>query len=395
MKTCLGLIIVLLAAVAAVADTQIASDTLERANCTSSCGSGGGLGSNWTQSSSNYISVYASDGASGGDGYSNQYRGVGYYSAASFTANQYAQVTNKNGMSDQDYIGISVRCSGSTSSNMNAYLGFVYYDESGTGNKYFKIAKLVNGTYTELASGTGASTAAGFVLYLSVSGSSLTLKQNGTQVLTATDSAVASGTAGIFLGTSEYENTWSGGNVSTSTPYTASASESLAASDSVARGSVKAASESLASSDSVAKAAAYHRVGSEPLTATDLVARGALRNLSEAVTFSASTSSPVVSVASILEQLNSADSLGASLNGAGPPARSITETLQALGSVVVIDTRQPHDQPDSLTSSDVLTVVDSRTHNGPPELVQVADTLAALVQHHNGNPNLPQVIWIQ
>jgi hypothetical protein len=74
--------------------------------------------------------------------------------------------------------------------------GVENFEISGASNRY-RIWKIVSGTLTSLANHGTQEPAASDVVKLSITGTGLSLRVNGTEILTATDSDIASGTPGI------------------------------------------------------------------------------------------------------------------------------------------------------------------------------------------------------
>jgi hypothetical protein len=159
-----------------------AIDLFNRANCTSSCGSGQGLGSNWYVMDGTWTIVSnAANYVIGGDSYA-----FAAYTATTFGNDQYSNVT-LNTLSG-GYAGAAVRLTGSATESG-------YYCESSTSNAY--LDKTVSGTTTLLAT-LGSGFPAGTILSLQVIGTALTCFANGKSILTATDSSLTSGYPGIM-----------------------------------------------------------------------------------------------------------------------------------------------------------------------------------------------------
>lgn len=96
------------------------------------------------------------------------------------------------------------------------------YDNEALGHNRYTIFKWVSGTLTTLATHGSTTAANSDVIKLTVTGTSLSLSVNGTpDVVTATDSDIASGNAGININgastTLRYLDDWAGDDVS-STP---------------------------------------------------------------------------------------------------------------------------------------------------------------------------------
>lgn len=151
----------------------LASDNFNRAD--------GTLGSNWTTLTGTADPLIQSNEVAAPS------TNAAYYSAVTWPANQFARLTLDAITSiDDTGIGPAVRLSASADTGYFA-LGW----SSGSA-----IYKIVAGVITRLATGGPAS--AGDVLQLSVTGNALTLKINGVTAATATDSSIASGSAGFY-----------------------------------------------------------------------------------------------------------------------------------------------------------------------------------------------------
>lgn len=116
-----------------------------------------------------------------------------------------------------------------TNSSFTNYAGGVNgYDFSGTG---YRIWKAVNSTKTSLAYVSAPTMQVGDIVRLEVQGSNLTLKVNGSTLLTATDTAIASGDPGIYARSDAaiapiFDN-WSGGALNPSLAAGASCTVSV------------------------------------------------------------------------------------------------------------------------------------------------------------------------
>lgn len=192
------LLVALFALVPALAGAQ-SSDNFNRAN--------GGLGANWTtQIGSPAISSNEAYGNSlGNDSYA-------FESAGTFGANQFSQATVK-AIGSNDWTIVVARASG-TAGSTNGY--YFYARATGASSELWK---LVAGAYF-LISNTGyGPVAVNDVLRVEVSSTSITVKDNGTQIgTTQTDTSHSSGRPGLGF----YPNTsvtaarlddWSGGDL--------------------------------------------------------------------------------------------------------------------------------------------------------------------------------------
>lgn len=160
----------------------------------------GGLGSNWTDQGADSALTIISNQVHSGGAYA-----FAFWNADTFAADQYSQCVCVTGNS---FSGPSVRASG-TGGSRSAY----FLDSSVAGTT---IRKQVAAAETVLK--TIANPAVNDVVRLEVSGSTLTIKYNGTTIDTTTDASLTSGSAGIVCyngGTSERVDDWEGGNLGT------------------------------------------------------------------------------------------------------------------------------------------------------------------------------------
>ena len=146
------------------------------------------LGANWTALYGGPFGIFSSDDVYNTDGFA---IGAIFWNPDTFSANQYAQLVLTALGFDIGAIGPAVRC-GETDNSYN-WKG----DDVPNPDPDRELTKVVAGTQTRLASDT---TAPGLnsLFRLEVSGSSLTAKDDGLTIFTATDTAIASGSAGIF-----------------------------------------------------------------------------------------------------------------------------------------------------------------------------------------------------
>jgi hypothetical protein len=171
-----------------------ATDNFNRAN--------GGIGANWTQADGTWsISSNQVTYTLGGDSEASV-----VYTNLSFANDQYSQVTIAtitNAVS-----GVIVR--GASGANT----GYAFACETvGSGTCF--IFKVIAGAATNLVSAGSLGLSNGDVLRLEVHGTALTGFKNGTQVLTITDSAITSGSPGMWsenAATTTFDN-WRGGDL--------------------------------------------------------------------------------------------------------------------------------------------------------------------------------------
>lgn len=130
---------------------------------------------------------------------------LAFYSGASFGNDQYSEVVI--GVHNQE--GISVRASG-TGGSRNCYYAQAF---SAFG---WELYKIVAGTETSLANDFGGGSAvfaATDVIRLEVTGTTLTLKKNGSTLTMTTDGALASGSPGVMsFDASGRLDSWEGGD---------------------------------------------------------------------------------------------------------------------------------------------------------------------------------------
>jgi len=186
--------------------TQLASDNFNRAD--------GTLGPNWTQS------VHNTTFAISTNRFTQSVLGAGsnyFWNAIAWPNDQWSQIlvavpwTLLPGGAGGG-LDVDVRASGVTTVTSNGYLFRVF---TITTNSRL-LDKDVNGVFTQLATDAGAA-AAGDINYLEAQGTTIVAKVNGVQVFSVTDSAVASGSAGIgghMPGTLQFGDNWAGGDFS-------------------------------------------------------------------------------------------------------------------------------------------------------------------------------------
>ncbi len=161
----------------------------------------GSIGANWTvQQNGLNIASNQIQGTIGGQSNS------GFWSASSFSTNQFSQatITALNGASD--FPGVSVLASGTGSNS-------TYYDcVENTTNIYLQRVITSGSTNLTSAASTGA---VGDLLRLEIApGGALACYKNGAVALTATDTQITSGSPGLIIsGNVATEKNWSGGNL--------------------------------------------------------------------------------------------------------------------------------------------------------------------------------------
>lgn len=152
------------------------------------------IGSNWTAGLGTITIV------------SNQFRAsaagdsFAFWNADTFGNNQYSKFTTIAASGGVTWVGAVVRASGTS-----CYLAFTDFAS-------LEIGKYVSGSYTSLAS-NATTFANGNTLELQVSGTALTALKNGASVLTASDSSLSSGSAGVYSYGNGDGDDWEGGNL--------------------------------------------------------------------------------------------------------------------------------------------------------------------------------------
>ncbi len=191
-----------------MARSQVASDNFNRAN--------GTLGSDWAQLNTNDGELEIISNAVHAP-YSNMVyaRWVG---AGTFDDDQYAEVVMSGFASNNDRLGVAVRCSADTNATRDAYLFYVH-DNGGT--PAWRLDKVVNGTTTNLANSTAAFVATD-LLSMEVEGTTIRVYRNSTQLGSdVTDSALATGKPGVCgyqSGGGLRLDDWTGGDITAGAP---------------------------------------------------------------------------------------------------------------------------------------------------------------------------------
>lgn len=175
--------------------TTLASDNFNRANAAN-------LGANWTVPGIDNPIPISSNVCTQAT-----FPGIEYYSAATWPNDQWAQMTIVSPSSTSDAgMGPAVRVTSG---------GDLYFAQATTSE--VRLYKRITNGYTQLGT-DGAGISAGDVVYIEAQGTSLLVKVNGATVVgPVTDSALASGNAGIW--TTDIANTgddWSGGDFASS-----------------------------------------------------------------------------------------------------------------------------------------------------------------------------------
>jgi hypothetical protein len=181
-----------------IAPLSLVSDNFNRAN--------GGLGANWTANSDGGL-VILSNKVKGNNASTQT---SSYWTANGFSSDQFSQITNMVQNLGTDYAGVTVRQQGVGG---QTYYVAVYLWNSGT--PLIQLYKHVAGGpgYVQLGSNFSAAAAGPTdVLRLEANGSTLSVKWNGTAVITQTDTAIPSGgSPGIQIFQGATADDWQGG----------------------------------------------------------------------------------------------------------------------------------------------------------------------------------------
>jgi hypothetical protein len=172
-----------------------ASDNFNRAS----------LGSNWTTiTGSNDIGISSNAAV----GTVNGQTSSAYWNADTFAADQYCEVTLSL-FPNITWMGPMVRMSTSANNGYSA-------QAERSGSTTLKLYRTDAGSTTQIGSTYTGSVVQGDVIRIEVEGDTITLKQNGTTRVTATDSTYTTGQAGLWIFTNSTARTlddWTAGNI--------------------------------------------------------------------------------------------------------------------------------------------------------------------------------------
>ncbi len=173
-----------------------ASDNFSRAN--------GGLGANWTNISDGGLAISSDQvvgtSASGDTG--------DMYTAQAFNSDQFSQIAlTSTQLTGTQWIGPAVRAQ---ANGQSAYVGLYFWNN---GSPELMLFLRSNGGWTQLATVNTAALAAGTQLEVEAAGSSLSLLENGVQVLEVSNTALTGGAPGIMANELGRAGAWTGGNV--------------------------------------------------------------------------------------------------------------------------------------------------------------------------------------
>lgn len=182
--------------------TQLASDDFNRAN--------GGLGANWTTTTSESVPVILSNEASADTStgtYGSRYTGI------TWPNDQYAEAIIGSIVENVTDNGAGPACRIASGTQTH------YFAQTNTVET--RLYKVVSGTFTQLGT-DGAACATGDTLRLECQGTSISVKKNGATIIgPVTDSAISAGDAGIWIAFSSLNgkiNSWAGGDFGGSFP---------------------------------------------------------------------------------------------------------------------------------------------------------------------------------
>lgn len=177
---------------------------------------GVGLSASWTYAST--VSTIKND-TTAGDGTVNSANtdAIAWWNADAFGNNHYSQIqTEWTGTgTGTDYVYLVARATGTGSGTVTTQItAYWFWSDGGSDTT---IIKSVSGTQTPLVTANATTFAAGDVFRLICNGSTISVNKNGSQIMTVTDSSIASGGAagmGGFggIGTVKFSH-WQGDNV--------------------------------------------------------------------------------------------------------------------------------------------------------------------------------------
>ncbi len=166
----------------------------------------GSLGPNWTAMSDGAMVISSDTVVGGNSGNTGDIR-----TAEIYGSDQYSQIQVTTAPTGGQWIAVAVRAQ---NSGQNTYLG-LYYGNNGT--PVLEMFKRVGGAWSQLGPTYPSGViAAGTQLSLSAVGSNITLSENGSAVITASDTTLTGGAPAIMAyGTTSADN-WAGGTISVS-----------------------------------------------------------------------------------------------------------------------------------------------------------------------------------
>ena len=187
---------VLLLAMPHRASAATASDNFNRAN--------GSLGANWTDMTVGGLAI-SNDAVVGTQAAGNS---GDIYTGTTFGSDQFSQIeVTSTPIGGGQWIGPAVRAQ---NGGQDLYVGICLLND---GNPELELFKLLDGNWTELGSAYPTGTlAAGTILNLTVTGSTLSFSENGAVEITATDTSLTGGAPGIMAYSTATAGNWVGGD---------------------------------------------------------------------------------------------------------------------------------------------------------------------------------------
>jgi Putative esterase len=184
----------------ALADVTTVSDDFNRAN--------GSLGSDWTDMADGGMAI-SSDAVAGGNANGNT---GDMWSANTFGSDQFSQIQlTGTQLTGGQWIGVTVRAQDGGADN---YTGLYFWNY---GNPELMLFSRSDGNWTELGGAVPTGPLpGGTVLELDASGSTISLLENGSQVITATDTSITGGAPGIMAFGTATGGDWTGGDLGSS-----------------------------------------------------------------------------------------------------------------------------------------------------------------------------------
>jgi hypothetical protein len=181
----------------ALADNLTASDNFSRAD--------GPLGGNWTDISDGGMAI-SSDAAIGTAGVTGD-----MWTAGTFTSDQFSQIQLTSTQPGGGWISAGVRLQ---AGGQDGYVG-LYYGNNGSPD--LMLFKRSGGGWAQLGTYNSGSLAAGTQLEVTAVGSTISLLENGSTVISVSDSSFTGGAPGIMAYGNTQAASWSGGDVVTQT----------------------------------------------------------------------------------------------------------------------------------------------------------------------------------
>jgi hypothetical protein len=191
-------------AVTAVVSAQAAfavsaTDSFNQAN--------GPVDANWTATSDGAMVINNNMIQGGNSGVTGEIR-----TAETYSSNQYTQIQVTSTPGGAQWIGTAVRAQ---AGGQNAYLGLYY---GNYGSPELMLFKRLNGGWTQLGNTYASGTlAAGTKLTVSAAGNNISFAENGTTVISASDTTLTGGAPAIMAFGQTSAGPWAGGDVAVTT----------------------------------------------------------------------------------------------------------------------------------------------------------------------------------